>query len=373
MIMRGSEPKQATFMVFVSVEQMVAERLPTDHPLRAIKSFADDILKRMSPDMDTLYAKAGRPSIPPELILRAMLWQALFSVRSETQLLARLEFDLLARWFVGLPLDRGVWDHSTFSANRKNLRLQILVESFFRTQLDFLREKGLISSEHLSVDGTLIGAWASQKSMVKREDLDSDGKPPDPPKGGRNHFVDFKGKKRSNATHVSATDPDARMASKGNGTKIAHEISVLAENRNTIVVGVEVRAPSSSKSERDAAEKLVSREVRDGRKPKTVGGDTAYADGDDLVLALDELGIHAHFPARDDRPNALARIHHDDPGFKISLMKRMRIEEVFAYGKTIAGLAQVKVRGHINVLSVAVLAFTAYNFTRFATITADEK
>ena len=368
--MRGQEPKQSFFSVFVSIEQMVKYRLAPDHPLRTIKKAADEILGRMSSEIDALYADGGRPSVAPELILRAMLWQAMFSIRSETQLLARLEFDMLARWFVGLPLDLTPWDHSTFSANRKSLRLQMLVECFFKEQLAFLREKDLLSSEHLSVDGTLIGAWASQKSLVKRDDLDSDGSPPKPPPGGRNHFVDFKATKRSNATHVSATDPDARLASKGNGVKMAHEVSVLAENRNTFVVAVEVRAPSSSKSERDAAEKMVESEVREGRKPKTVGGDKSYADGDTLVLALDALGVAAHFPARDDRPDALARVFHDDAGFDISVVKRMRIEEVFGYAKTIGGLAQVKVRGHINVLAASIISFSAYNFTRFSTIVA---
>ncbi len=370
MCMRGIEPRQVALSVFISIEQMVAARLPSDHPLRRIKQYADEVLRRMSPDIDALYARGGRPSIAPELILRALLWKALFSVRSETLLVEHLEFDILARWFVGLPLDMAAWDHSTFSANRENLRLQILMETFFKEQLKFLREADLVSSKHLSVDGTLIEAWASQKSMVRRDDLDENGKPPAPPEGGRNPWVDFKGQKRSNATHVSATDPDARLASKGNGSKIAHELSFLAENRNNLVVGVEVRSPMSSKSERDAAKKLVEREVREGRKPKSVGADTSYADGDDLVVALDRLGVHAHFSARDDRPDALARAFHDEPGFAVSIQKRMRIEEIMGYVKTVAGLSKVKVRGHINVLAEATLAATAYNFTRAANILA---
>jgi transposase len=370
--MRGHEPKQVAFTIFISIEEMVARRLSADHPLRIIKAFADKVLRQMSADIDALYAQGGRPSIAPELMLRAMLWQALFTVRSEIQLVARLEFDMLARWFVGLPLDLAAWDHSTFSANRKNLRLPLLMESFFQTQLDFLRETGLMSSEHLTVDGSLIQAWASQKSMVKRSDLDGDGKPPTAPKGGRNPFVDFKGTKRSNATHVSATDPDARMASKGNGTKIAHEISILTENRNNFVVGVEIRSPQSSVSERDAAAKMVERQVREGHRPATVGGDKAYADGDDLVLKLDAMGVRAHFSARDDRPDAIARAFHDDPGFPISTRKRMRIEEVFGYVKTIAGMVQIKVRGHINVISAATMAMTAYNFTHFAAVAVDD-
>lgn len=366
--MRGDEPKQMTITTFISVEQMVAARLPANHPVRQIKQAADEILKQMSPRIDELYAAGGRPSVAPELMLRALLWQALFSIRSETQLVRDIEFDMLARWFVGLPLDHRAWDHSTFSANRKHLRLPILMEIFFQAQLEFLRAHDLLSSEHLTVDGTLIKAWASQKSMVKKSDLDDDGKPPAPPSGGRNGFVDFKGDKRKNETHVSATDPDARLASKGNGTSIAHEVSILTENRHHFVVGVEVRSPASSKSERDAAAKLVGREVREGRAPSTVGGDKAYADGDDLVLLLDRLGVRAHFAARDDRPNALARVFHEDEGFPISMRERMRIEEPFAYVKTIAGLLQVKVRGQINVLTTAMFAFSAYNFARFGTL-----
>lgn len=366
--MRGTEPTQMSMTAFISIEQMVEARLPSDHPLRQIKKSADEILRSMSGRMDELYAPGGRPSIAPELMLRALLWQALFSIRSETQLTRDIEFDMLARWFVGLPLDHRAWDHSTFSANRANLRLPLLMETFFQAQLEFLRERDLLSSEHLTVDGTLIKAWASQKSMVKKSDLDSDGKPPPPPPGGRNAFVDFKGDKRKNETHVSATDPDARLASKGNGTMLAHQVSILTENRNNFVVGVEVRSPQSSTSERDAAAKLVEREVREGRGPHTLGGDKSYADGDDLVLILDSLGVRAHFPARDDRPNALARVFHDDAGFPVSIQKRMRVEEPFGFVKTVAGLYQVKVRGHINVLATSMLAFVAYNFARIGTV-----
>src|SRR5438552_6044012 len=191
--MRGNEPKQSTMTTFVSMEQMVEHTLAKDQPLRVVKAFADAVLKEMDRDMDAMYAPTGRPSIAPELLLRALLWQALFSVRSETQLMEQIQFNTLARWFVGLPQDIAAWDHSTISANRKNLGLELLAEQFFLKQLEFLDAKGLLSTEHLSVDGTLLKAWASQKSVVPKSSLDDDGNPPPPPPGGRNDWVDFKG------------------------------------------------------------------------------------------------------------------------------------------------------------------------------------
>ncbi|HZU82190.1 MAG TPA: transposase, partial [Polyangiaceae bacterium] len=211
---------------------LVERRLPQDHPLRAIKANADQILKSLDAEFDKLYPKRGRESVPPEWMLRALLWQALYSVRSERQLEMALRFDLLCRWFVGLPLHEDAWDHSVFSQAREKFLLQTLAQLFFEQHLAFLREKGLLSSEHLSVDGTLLAAWASHKSLVKKDDLDSDGKPPPAGPGGRNSWVDFKGEKRSNATHISATDPESKLASKGAGAKLSHELNIVTENRN---------------------------------------------------------------------------------------------------------------------------------------------
>jgi transposase len=363
--MRGREKKQVVLFSTATIESMVEKKLPSDHPLRKIRERTNQVLKELSPQFDDLYSNTGRPSIPPEYMLRALLWMALFSIRSERQLEETIRYDLRCRWFIGLSLDNDAWDHSTFSKARESLVLNVLAESFFQQHLDFLREAGLLSDEHLSVDGTLLGAWASHKSLVLRSDLDKSGKPPPPPEGGRNGWVDFKGKKRSNATHVSATDPDARLASKGVGAKLSHELSVIAENRNNFAIGLAVKSPTGT-SEKEAAEVLVKQEIKAGRKPSTVGGDRKYSDGDSLVEALVDESVTPHFAVRDDRPNAAARLFQEESGYVVSIRKRMRIEEIFAFVKTIGGLAKMKVRGTSRVLGVATIAVAAYNLTHEA-------
>jgi transposase len=363
--MRGRDKKQTVMFSTATIESLVEKKLPSDHPLRKIKTKTDEILRDLSTEFDKFYSGRGRPSIAPERLLRALLWMALFSVRSERQLEDVLRFDLRCRWFVGLTLDEEAWDHSTFSKARDSVLLEALAELFFNRHLEFLRDAGLLSSEHLSVDGTLLAAWASHKSLIKRSDLDKDGKPPPAPPGGRNGWVDFKGEKRSNETHVSATDPEARLASKGVGAKLSHELHVISENRNNFAVAMEVTPPTGT-SEREAAFRMVERECENGRKPATVGADRKYSDGDDLVDALAVLDVAPHFAVRDDRPNAAARVFHDEIGFPVSIRKRMRIEEVFAYLKTVCGLAKVKVRGTIRVAGVAMIALAAYNLTHEA-------
>ena len=365
--MRGKEDKQRGMFVIGDLHSLVDARIPKDHPLRRIKVFADRVLASMSDELERLYARTGRASIPPELLLRALLWQALFSVRSERQLEEVLQFDLRARWFVGLPLGTDAWDHSTFSKARESFLLQEVAHRFFERHVEMLRDEGLVSDEHLSVDGTLLGAWASHKSLVSKEDLDADGKPPPAPAGGRNSWVDFKGTKRSNATHVSATDPDAKLASKGTGAKLSHELSVIAENRNNLVVDFLVESPTGT-SERESAATLIALAAMRGRAPKTLGADRKYSEGDTLTLAVAAHGTDPHFAVRDDRPNALARVFEDDPGYAISLRARMRIEEIFAFAKTICGLAKLKVRGLGRVLGVCAIDLAAYNLRRHATL-----
>lgn len=355
--------------VAVDMNTLVEKRLPSDHPLRRIKAYADQVLASMSDHFDRLYASRGRLSVPPEAMLKALLWQAMFSVRSERQLEECLRFDLRCRWFVGLTLDQDAWDHSTFSKARDTFLLEELAIAFFEKHVEFLRASGLVSSDHLSVDGSLLKAWASHKSLVSKEDLDDDGKPPPPPPGGRNAWHDFKGTSRSNKTHVSASDPDARLASKGTGATLSHELNVLSENRNNFAVEFTV-APPSGTSERECAAALVALVSSRGFLPKTVGADRKYAEGDELVIALQRMGVTPHFAVRDDRPNALARLFHDDDGYPISIRCRMRIEEIFAYLKTVAHMFQVKVRGTLRVLGVAAIALLAYNLTRHASVVA---
>ena len=355
--------------VAVNIERLVEERLAVDHPLRRIRKFANEVLAGMSDDFDRAYAATGRMSVPPECMLKALLWQALFSVRSERQLEDVLRFDLRARWFVGLPLDQDAWDHAAFSRARENFMLQEFTVVFFERHVDMLRRDGLVSSDHLSVDGTLLGAWASHKSLVSKDDLDDDGRPPPAPPGGRNAWVDFKGESRSNATHVSTTDPEAKLASKGAGAKLSHEVSVVMENRNGLPIDFTVAAPTGT-SEREQANVLMCILAAKGLTPKTLGADRKYSDGDDFVLQCCEKGITPHFAVRDDRPNALARLCHDDPGYPISMRCRMRIEEIFGYAKTIAGVVKLKVRGQLRAWGVVALALAAYNLTRHARLVA---
>jgi transposase len=269
--MRGKDKRQEALFAIGDWRTLVERRLPKDHPLRAIKAHADTVLKGLDSEFATLYPKRGRESIPPEWMLRALLWQALYSVRSERQLEMVLRFDLLCRWFVGLPLHEDAWNHSVFSQARESFLLQTLAQLFFEKHLEFLRQKELLSSDHLSVDGgSLLAAWASHKSLVKKEDLDSDGKPPSAGPGGRNAWVDFKGEKRSNTTHVSATDPDAKLASKGVGAKLSHELNIVTENRNQFVVNFTVNSPTGT-SEREAARALIAEEIAKGNHPSTLG------------------------------------------------------------------------------------------------------
>jgi len=362
---RGREKKQTVLFSAATIKTLVEDKLAPDHPLRRIKARTDEILRALDAEFDRVYSAVGRASIPPEQILRAQLWRVLFSVRSERQLEESLRFNLLCRWFVGLSLEDQAWDHSTFSKLRDAAQLETLAQLFFEQHLVFLREAGLLSDEHLSVDGTLLGAWASAKSLVKRSDLDENGKPPPPPEGGRNSWVDFKGDKRSNETHVSATDPAARLASKGTGAKLSYELSVLSENRNNFAVAMTVLPPTGT-SEREAAAQLVGEEVKAGRTPASVGADRKYSDGDSLVLRLAALNVSPHFAVRDDRPNALARYFHDEAGYPVSLRCRMRIEEIFAYVKTVCGLDKVKVRGVFRVWGECLFALSAYNLTHEA-------
>ncbi len=370
MAMRGHVGKQETMFVAVSIERLVDQRLASDHPLRRIRDFANTLLASMSDDFDRAYSERGRMSIPPECMLKALLWQALYTVRSERQLEEVLRFDLRARWFVGLPLDQDAWDHSSFSRARENFLLTEFAVLFFERHVEMLRREGLVSSDHLSVDGSLLNAWASHKSLVSKDDLDDDGTPPSPPPGGRNAWVDFKGKKRSNATHVSATDPEARLASKGVGAKLSHELNVVMENRNGLPVAFTIAAPTGT-SERDQAKLLMQTLVAKGYAPKTLGADRKYSDGDDLVLACCDMGIIPHFAVREDRPHALARLFHDTQGASISTRVRMRIEEIFGYLKTVSGLAKLKVRGHVRVRGVAAIGLAALNLTRHAKLVAN--
>lgn len=364
--MRGDEKRSEGLFSYVRLE----ERIAGDHPLRAIKALVEDVLAAMSAKFAGLYSHTGRPSIPPEQLLKATLLQAFFTVRSERQLMEQIDYNMLFRWFVGLTMDDGVWDASTFSKNRDRL-LEADVAREFLSQLTGLpRVKRLLSSDHFSVDGTLIDAWASMKSFVPK---DGSGKPPG---SGRNGERDFHKEKRSNETHASTTDPDARLFRKGSGkeSRLCFIGHALMENRNGLVVQADV-SHATGTAERDAALRLIDRHKPPGRRV-SLGADKLF-DTEGFVAALRTRKVIAHI-AVDGRVSKLGKSRKTPvdgrttrhKGYVISQRCRKRIEEVFGWSKTIGGAAKVKVRGLARVAAVFTFAIAAYNLIRIPKLMA---
>ena len=350
--MRGADITQQELFSYRTLE----DRIPKDHPLRKLRAVVDILLTTLDSEFDALYARTGRESIPPERLLRASLIQVLFSVRSERQWVQQIEFNLLYRWFVGLTLDAEVWDHSTFSANRDRLLNERISRLFFERVVLLAEWQDLLSDEHFSVDGTLIQAWASMKSFVKK-----DGRSPPPEAGGRNPSVDFKGEKRANATHASTTDPEARLYKKSEGDKaqLCFMGHALMENRTGLVVDVEVTHATGT-AERDAAKIMIGRTVT---KPgATVGADKAY-DVPEFVQALREQRVTPHV-ARKEKGSAIDGRTTRHAGYRTSLKRRKRVEEIFGWSKTVGGLRQTRFRGLKKVAAQTVFTFAAYNLTR---------
>ncbi len=283
--MRGQDEQQLDVFSYVSPEQ----RVPHDHPLRPLRIMTDEALRELQPRFNKLYAKTGRPSIAPEKWLRALLLQALYSVRSERLLMEQLDYNLLFRWFVGLNMDDAIWDVTVFTKNRERLLNGDIAEAFFQAVLQQARERSLLSDEHFTVDGTLLEAWASVKSYQRK-----DAKNAVPPDDPGNATVDFHGEKRSNQTHASKTDPDAKMARKGKGkeAKLSYKGNLLVENRNGLIVNTEVFEANGT-AERDAA--LVMLKQIPGTRQVTVGGDKAY-DTADFVAECRNLKVTPHVP-----------------------------------------------------------------------------
>ena len=358
--MRGPDTQQSAMFSYISTEQ----RIPAEHPLRRIREMVDVALKELSRSFGQLYVNWGRPSIAPEKRLRALLLQALYSIRSERQLMEQVEFNLLYRWFIGLNADEPVWTPTVFSKNRDRLLRGDIAEKFFAQVLRQARAQGLLSSEHFSVDGTLIEAWASQKSFQK-----TDQNPP-PPEDPGNPTVDFHGEKRSNATHASTTDPDARLARKSGGheAKLAYCANVLIENRHGLVVDTEV-VRCSGTAEREAALRMAERIPGDQRV--TVGADKAY-DTQAMVRELRERHVTPHVAANTNRPGGSAvdgrTTRH--AGYPVSQRKRKRIEEVFGWLKTVGMLRKTRHRGVFKVGWVFTFAAAAYNLVRMKNLLA---
>lgn len=351
--MRGYDDQAAHLFSYVSPEQ----RVPADHPLRPIRQMTDRVLATLSRTFTTMYSDIGRPSIPPEKLLRALLLQVLYTIRSERLLMEQLEYNLLFRWFVGLNIDDPVWVPTVFTKNRDRLLAGNVAALFFQAVLDEATARDLISDEHFTVDGTLLEAWASLKSFKK---VGEDAPPPDDP---GNPTVNFHGESRSNTTHASTTDPDARLARKGPGkeAKLSYSGHVLMENRNGLAVDVAL-LPATGTAEREAAVEMIADRPDSGRI--TLGADKNY-DTRACVEQLRALGVTPHVAQNDtNRRSAIDGRTIRHPGYAISQQKRKRIEEIFGWLKTVGGVRKLRHRGHARVEWVFTLAVAAYNLVR---------
>ena len=351
--MRGADHQQSSMFSYISAEQ----RVPKDHPLRAIRTMTDAALRELSPRFDALYAASGRPSIAPEKLLRALLLQVLYTVRSERQLMEQLDYNFLFRWFVGLSIDDPVWDVTVFSKNRERLVKGEIAQRFSAAIVGQARAQGLLSEEHFTVDGTLIEAWAGHKSFQRKDGKDRK-RPSDDDPG--NPTVDFHGERRSNQTHRSTTDPEAQLARKGPGkeAKLSFAGHVLMDNREGLAVGGQVNQ-ATGRAEPQAALELVEEIAGWGRV--TLGADKGY----DRKEFLQELRDHQVTPhlARKTHSTIDARTTRH-PGYAISQRKRKRIEEIFGWLKTVGGLRKTRHRGVARVGWMFTFALAVYNLVR---------
>jgi len=343
---------------YISAEK----RVPEDHPLRAIRAMVDLALRNMGPQFDAMYAKLGRPSIAPEKLLRALLLQVLYTVRSERMLMEQLNYNLLFRWFVGMNVDDPVWDVTVFTKNRERLLAAEIAKTLFAEVLAQARSCDLLSTEHFTVDGTLIEAWASHKSF-KRKDGSDQQTPPDDP---GNPTVDFHGERRSNATHQSTTDPEARLAKKGRGkeAKLSYAGHVLMENRNGIAVNACVNL-AEGRAEVEAAVAMV--EEIPGQHRVTLGGDKGY-DTKEFVQEMRDHQVTPHLACKATTIIDARTTGH--PGYAISQQKRKRIEEIFGWVKTVGGLRKTRHRGLERVGWIFTFALAAYNLVRMRNLAA---
>jgi transposase len=358
--MRGDDQQQSGMFSYVSLE----ERVPQDHPLRRIREMVDGILRAMVKEFDGLYAKTGRPSVPPERLLRAVLLQIFYSVRSERLLMEQLHYNLLFRWFVGLEMDEPVWNHAVFSKNRERLLNQDVAREFFRRVL--AEAKPHLSDEHFTVDGTLIEAWASQKSFQKKD-------------GGDDQPGQFRGEKRTNETHESKTDPEARLYRKGNGqeAKLGYLGHVLMENRQGLIVDA-MLTQADGTAERDAALLMLYRQWRSRRQrhvstPMSVGADKAY-DTHDFVQTVREMDVRPHVAQNVNRSGGSAidgrTTRHES--YQVSQRRRPLIEKAFGWMKQTGGMRKTKLRGLAKVSWHFLMTAAAFNLWRLPKIQTAE-
>jgi transposase len=359
--MRGTDSKQEGMFSYVSPES----RIPAMHPLRPIRAMVAEALVHLDRKLEKLYSKTGRPSIAPERLIRALLLQVLYTIRSERLLVEQLEYNLLFRWFVGLSVDEPVWDHSTFSKNRDRLLEANIARELFEAIIAQAQAAGLLSDEHFSVDGTMIEAWASHKSFRPKDGSD------DPPAaGGRNAERDFHGEKRTNDTHASTTDPQARLYKKSSGTpsKLCYLGHAVSENRHGLIVEATVTQAGGT-AERSAALQML--EGLRGTRRCTVGADKAY-DTHGFVAELRELDVTPHVTQNTERRggSAIDARTTRHVGYELSLKARKLIEEAFGWGKDIGLLRRPKLRGRDKVEFAALLTFTGYNLVRMRNLLA---
>jgi transposase len=354
--MRGADGQQSQMFSYLSPEQRVRK----DHPLRAVRGMVDEVLRALSPQFNRMYAREGRASIAPEKLLRALVVQMLYSIRSERLLVEDIDYNILFRWFIGLNLDEEVWDATTFTKNRERLLEADVAKQFLAAVVEMARAKGFVSDEHFSVDGTLLEAWASDKSFQPK---DGGGQAP-PPDDPGNPTVNFRGQRRSNETHASTTDPEAKLARKGEGkeSKLSYSGNLLVENRNGLIVNA-TAWEANGRAERDAA--LVMLEQVPGNGRITAGGDKGF-DTRDFVAECRHMTVTPHVAQNHGRNGGSAidarTARHES--YRVSQRKRKRIEECFGWLKTIALLRKVRHRGLEKVDWVFVFACAAYNLVR---------
>src|SRR5688572_193978 len=357
--MRGDRREESELFSYVPLE----DRVPANHPLRVIRKFVDPIQAELSPRFDAIYAKTGRPSIPPEQLLRALLLQVLYTVRSERMLCEQLQYNLLFRWFVGLGMDGQVWVPTVFTKNRDRLLEGEIAEAFFAAVLAEARRRGWLSDDHFTVDGTLLEAWASHKSFQPKTDH-----PRRRRAKGRNPSRNFRGEQRRNDTHESRTDPDARLARKSNGqaSTLAYQANVLMENRNGLIVDTEVMIATGT-AEREAALSMLDR-LPARKRRRTLGGDKAY-DTQDFVREVRARNITPHVAQNDrGRRSAIDGRTTRHSGFVISQRKRKLVEQTFGWGKTVGLMRKLRHRGAPLVRWMFAFTNAAYNLVRMRTL-----
>src|SRR3954469_24542814 len=359
--MRGADDKQASMFSVVSPER----RIPTDHPLRRIKAMADEILSGLSTTFDAMYSKVGRPSIPPERLLKSQILMALYTVRSDRQFCEQLDYNLLFRWFLDMNADEPTFDASSFSRTRDRLLDHDVAGKFFAAVVGQARAAHLMSHDHFTVDGTLIEAMASLKSFRRKDEKPEDREPPDDP---GNPTVDFHGEKRSNETHQSTTDPEARLAKKGKGkeAKLAFSAHVLMENRNGLCANIHL-VEATGIAEREQALAMIQEERNQGRQPKTLGADKGY-DSAQLVEQLRREGVTPHIAQnisgrRGSNVDGRTTRHE---GYAISQRCRKKVEEIFGWMKTVGGFRKTRYRGTRRTGLWAYLVAAAYNMVRMS-------